>query len=78
MKRIFIIVVALVAGLVGLFMSVCGGGLFVSILFGGSLFKPGAQSVVSQLPSLALTAGFCIGGALLIMACIRAIKKWWQ
>ncbi len=64
MKRTVTIIATLALGLVGLLMSLCGGG--ISLM---SLSAPGAAGVlVIAVPSLLLGIG-------LILACVRLLNR---
>jgi hypothetical protein len=70
LKRVVIIVAALVFGLIGLGMSLCGGGFLFSVLFG--IIKSGRQDyagfLVIALPALLI-------GIALTVVCFRALLK---
>lgn len=81
MMRIVMIVGALVIGLTGLFMSVCGGGFFITFLFSmaTALFRRDAvATAIGMLPMMLLAGGCCVVGGLLVWGCARSIKKWWR
>ena len=78
MMRIVTIVFALLAGLASLFVSVCGGGFFVSLGYQAlrQAFQPtGTSGALAVLPVL-MFAALCAGvGAAVCWSCIRFIRR---
>jgi prolipoprotein diacylglyceryltransferase len=77
MRKIAIIG-AFLAGLVGLLMSVCGGGFFLLIGYQAAkgIFQEGQQGLmVGALNSLAIPAVFAGVGAFLFWACFKFIRR---
>jgi len=76
LRRIVVIVGALLAGLFGLFMSVCGGGLLIG--FGNNAIRllrsPAPQYFAINLASLALPAGCLIVGVFIVVKCVKKIR----
>lgn len=72
MIRVLLILAALVLGLVGLFMSICGGGFLLTSLV--ALFKggPGAAGAVS-IAMMAIP--FILGGVLLVIVSVRFANR---
>lgn len=69
MIRVLMILAALLLGLIGLFMSVCGGGFAFATLFKASVLGPGAAGIaVIAIPS-------AIFGVMLIGASIRLVHR---
>jgi len=84
--RIFSIVIALLAGLASLFVSVCGGGFFVtfgytatrSMLHPASmLHQTAAQVALAILPMLMFAAACAAVGAWAFWRSIRFIRREW-
>ena len=72
------IVGALLLGILGLFMSVCGGGFLV--MFGYGAIRALFQSIPTpaqfgMLPFMALAAAFAVGGAILTWSCFKYVRK---
>jgi len=63
--RILVIVIALIAGLIGLAMSVCGGVFLLAA--GGSMSGEGGGVALLALPSIVV-------GALLVWACVKIVR----
>jgi hypothetical protein len=66
------------AGVLGLFMSLCGGGFFLAFTYSDvkALFVPMSPvSLVSTLPFIALAAAFAVGGAFLFWKCIKFVRN---
>jgi Na+-transporting NADH:ubiquinone oxidoreductase subunit NqrD len=69
------IVGAFLAGLVGLFMSVCGGGLLVMTVY-DAVFRPGQQKLMlSALMFLLIPSAFFVLGASLFWGCFKFIRR---
>jgi hypothetical protein len=80
MMRVLMIIGALLVGMVGLFMSVCGGGFFIVSLVNlvTSSFRQGAAAAnIGMVPMIVLAGGCCAVGVLLVWSCAKSIKKWW-
>ncbi len=77
MRRIVVIVGVMLAGLFGLFMSVCGGGLLIG--FGTNAFRllrsPAPQYVAINVMSLAFPAGCLIVGVFIVVKCVKSIRE---
>jgi hypothetical protein len=72
------IVGAILAGLVGLFMSVCGGGFFVMMAYDSvsNIIRSGRQNqMFGALAFLVIPAAFAVGGAALFWACFTFIRR---
>jgi hypothetical protein len=72
------IVGAIFAGLVGLFMSVCGGGFFVMLAYNFviNIIRSGQQNqMFGALVLLVIPAAFAVGGAALFWACFKFIRR---
>jgi Na+/melibiose symporter-like transporter len=76
MRKITIIG-AFLAGLVGLFMSVCGGGFFVTMAydFVRNIFRGRQDQTIGALVFLAIPAAFAVGGASLFWVCFKFIRR---
>ena len=76
MRKITIIG-AFLAGLVGLFMSVCGGGFFVTMAYNfvRDIFRGQQDQAIGALVFLAIPAAFAVGGAFLFWACFKFIRR---
>jgi hypothetical protein len=80
MMRVLMIIGALLVGIAGLFMSVCGGGFFIAFIVNivTSAFRRGAASAdISMVPVIMLAGGCCAAGVFLVWGCSKSIKKWW-
>jgi len=77
LRRIVAIVGALLAGLVGLFMSVCGGGLLIGVGENALrlLRSPAPQYGTINVLSLALPAGCLIIGVFILVKCVKSIRE---
>jgi hypothetical protein len=76
--RIIAIIGALLFGIVGLLMSVCGGGFFVTFCYSFVTSLPqsvGSRDAFGMLPVLALAAGCAVGGGFLAWYCFRHAHK---
>jgi len=76
--RVATIIGVLLAGLLGLFMSVCGGGFFIGFTYSGveALFKPMPRvNLADNLPAMALAAAFAVGGGFLFWKCVKYLRK---
>jgi len=77
LRRIVVIVGALLAGLFGLFMSVCGGGLLIG--FGSNAIRllgaPASRYATINVLSLALPAGCLIAGVFIVVKCVKSIRE---
>ena len=76
--RQIIIVVVFLAGLLGLLMSLCGGGFFVVMAYGAlsNIFRSGQQGqMIGDLVLLAIPATFAVFGAVLFWVCFKFIRR---
>ncbi len=77
MRRIIVIVGALLAGLFGLFMSVWGGGLLIGV--GNNAIRlmrsAAPQYRAINVLSLALPAGCLIVGVIIVVKCVKKIRE---
>ncbi len=80
MRRIIVIVGALLAGLVGLFMSVCGGGVLIGIASNAviSLRRGLPAYMVYNGVFLALPVGFTLLGVFVVVKCVKKIREVWE
>ena len=69
--RVLTILAALVLGLIGLFMSVCGGGFMLTALF--NVFKAGDLGGIGFIAVIAIPSA--IFGVGLIGASIRLVRR---
>jgi membrane protein implicated in regulation of membrane protease activity len=72
------IIGALLLGILGLFMSVCGGGFFVMFAYSAirALLQPiPTPAQFGMLPFMALAAAFAVGGAISAWSCFRYVRK---
>ncbi len=77
MRKITIIGVFL-AGLLGLFMSLCGGGFFVTMAYDSvrNIIRSGQQDqMFGALVLLVIPAAFAVCGAALFWACFKFIRR---
>lgn len=76
MMRKVIIIGAFLAGLLGLFMSLCGGGFFVMMTFESikNIVRSGRQDQ-GALVLLVIPAAFTVCGAALFWACFKFIRR---
>jgi TRAP-type C4-dicarboxylate transport system permease small subunit len=76
LRRIVVIVGALLAGLVGLFMSVCGGGVLIGLGYNTviSLSRGLPANVVGNLFFLAVPVGFTLLGVFVVVKCVKKIR----
>ena len=77
MRKITIIG-ALLAGLLGLFMSLCGGGFFVMMAYDSvrNIIRSGQQDqMFGALVLLVIPAAFAVGGAALFWVCFQFIRR---
>ena len=77
MRKITIIL-AFLAGLVGLLMSLCGGGFFLMMAYGSvrNIFQSGLQDQgFGALSLLVIPAAFAVCGAALFWACFKFIRR---
>jgi membrane protein implicated in regulation of membrane protease activity len=77
MRKITIIG-ALLAGLIGLFMSLCGGGFFLVMAYNSvtNIIRSGQQDqMFGVLVLLVIPAGFAVCGAALFWACFKFIRR---
>ena len=76
--RKIIIIGAFVAGLLGLFMSLCGGGFFVMMAYDSvrNIIRSGHQDqMFGDLVLLAIPATFAVFGAVLFWVCFKFIRR---
>jgi hypothetical protein len=76
--RQIIIIGAFLAGLLGLFMSLCGGGFFVMMAYDSvrNIIRPGQQDqMFGALVFLGIPAAFAVGGAALFWVCFKFIRS---
>jgi hypothetical protein len=76
--RKVIIIGAFLAGLLGLFMSLCGGGFFVMMAYDSvrNVIRSGHQDqMFGALVLLAIPAAFAVGGAALFWVCFKFIRR---
>jgi hypothetical protein len=81
MMRVLMILGALLVGIAGLFMSVCGGGFFLVFMLNAvtAFFRRGAgAAAIDNVPMLVLAGGCCAVGVLLVWGCAKSIRKWWD
>jgi hypothetical protein len=74
------IVFALLAGLVSLFVSVCGGGFFVTMgsnAIRAMLHPRGTQTALVVLPILLFAAACAAGGGWAFWRCLKFIRREW-
>ncbi len=85
--RIVSIIVALLAGLASLLVSVCGGGFLIQFGYTAihSLLHPapmqhqtGVQIALRILPMLVFAAACAVGGGVVCWLCIRFIRREWR
>jgi hypothetical protein len=70
--RILITVAMLIAGLVGLLMSLCGGAWLLSMAHSSLAI------IRSQWPLIYLAVGSCGVGVIAMVACYRVIRSLWR
>lgn len=77
MSRLIPILATLLAGLFGLFMSVCGGGFFITASYSAirSLFLSGPRSGGSIVILIVFAAACAAGGILILWKCWLSIRK---
>ena len=76
--RYILIIGAFLAGLVGLFMSVCGGGFFVMLVYNAlrNIARPGRQDqLFGALTVLVIPGALAVGGAALVWGCFKFIRR---
>ena len=70
------IILALVVGLVGLLMSVCGGGLFIITAYKAvNILRPAPQAGGLDLVTLTISAASAALGAALLWVCYKIIRS---
>jgi hypothetical protein len=71
------IILAFLGGLVGLLMSVCGGGFFLLIGYQAvkDIFQDGQPGLVSAINSMSIPGVFAVSGALLFWICFKFIRR---
>lgn len=75
------IVFALLAGLASLFVSVCGGGFFVTMGFDAirtMLHPTGTQTALAVLFVLMFAAACAAGGGWAFWRCLKFIRREWR
>jgi hypothetical protein len=77
MSRLIAIVATLLAGLIGLFMSVCGGGFFITMSYSAirTLFSSGPRADISIVILLVFAAACAAGGIMIIRICWNSIRR---
>ena len=76
--KIASIVFALLAGLASLFVSVCGGGFFVTMgadAIRSMLHPTGTQTALAVVPILMFAAACAAGGGWAFWRCVKFIRR---
>ncbi|MES1192243.1 MAG: hypothetical protein ABUS47_14325 [Steroidobacter sp.] len=73
LKKMFIVIAALIVGVVGLAMSLCGGTFTVSLILGAA----NSTQLLQTIPSLLLPVGSAIIGIVTIRKAFLKVKKMW-
>jgi len=76
--RKIIIIGAFLAGLLGLFMSLCGGGFFVMMAYDSvrNIIRSGQQDqMFGALALLVIPGAFAVCGAALFWVCFKFIRR---
>ena len=76
--RKIVIILAFLAGLLGLFMSLCGGGFFVTMAYdavNAIIRSRQPDQMAGALVLLIIPGAFAVGGAALAWVCFKIIRR---